>query len=178
MSVFYESYGAAKNYSTPTLNRKHIARFDTEVWQPAGLKPVMRCLEIGCGTGHFLSYLHHKGIDDLKAIDLDQSLSDVIPDAVRDKFEAVDVWAYLEKTADRQMFERIFLFDVLEHFVPEDGYRLLTGLSGLLTPDGAIILKDAERVVPLGLAVPVRRSDASGSLYAGQHPPDGRCLRS
>ena len=71
MSVFYETYGASKNYTTPRLTKKHIRKFDSEVWQPSGLTTGMRCLEIGCGTGHFLNYLHTKGVTDLKAIDHD-----------------------------------------------------------------------------------------------------------
>ena len=78
MSVFYDTYGASKSYTTPSLNQKHITKFDNEVGNPIDLKSTHRCLEIGCGTGHFLSYLHHKDVTDLHGIDLDASLSDIL----------------------------------------------------------------------------------------------------
>lgn len=151
MSVFYESYGASKDYSTPELSQKHITRFDAEIWRPAGLQANMRCLEIGCGTGQFLSYLHHKGIGELKAIDLDSTLADVIPVPVRGVFEACDVWAFLEKAGDEKPYDRIFMFDVFEHFVPEDGLKLLNKLKACLKPGGAIILKMPNASSPWGL---------------------------
>lgn len=151
MSVFYETYGASKSYTTPALTKKHIRKFDSEVWTPAGLDSGMRCLEIGCGTGHFLSYLHAKGISDLKAIDLDSSLAPVIPADVRDFFEAIDVWTFIEKDSGQRTYDRIFMFDVFEHFVPEDGLKLLNGLKTCLNPGGAIILKMPNASSPWGL---------------------------
>jgi len=150
MSVFYESYGTSKDYSTPQLNRKHIARFDAEIWRPARLEQDMRCLEIGCGTGHFLGYLQHKGISDLKAIDLDASLADVIPEAVRGNFEACDVRAFMEKAKSQPPYDRIFMFDVFEHFKPEDGLKLLKNISAILKPDGMIVLKMPNAASPWG----------------------------
>ncbi len=151
MSIFYETYGASKSYSTPALSAKHAGRFDREVWAPAGLSADMRCLEIGCGTGQFLLYLHEKGVTGLKAIDLDKSLGTVIPAPVRESFEATDVWAFLEKATSEAPYDRIFMFDVFEHFVPEDGLQLLNGLDGILKPGGAIILKMPNASSPWGL---------------------------
>jgi len=151
MSVFYETYGASKNYTTPRLTKKHIRKFDSEVWQPSGLTTGMRCLEIGCGTGHFLNYLHTKGVTDLKAIDHDASLAAVIPAPVQDRFEAADVWAFIENDSDRKAYDRIFMFDVFEHFIPEDGLKLLSGLKARLNPGGAVILKMPNAGSPWGL---------------------------
>lgn len=151
MSVFYESYGKTKAYETPCLSAKHIAKFDQEVWRPAHLSKSMSCLEIGCGTGHFLSYLHHKGVQSLKAIDLDPTLSDVIPAQVRDHFEALDVFAFLENAPPDKTYDRIFMFDVFEHFSAQDGHDLLIKLKAILSPDGAIVLKMPNASSPWGL---------------------------
>ncbi len=151
MSVFYQTYGASKQYTTPDLTAKHIRRFDREVWQPAGLSKDMRCLEIGCGTGQFLLYLREKGITGLEAIDHDKSLEPVIPEAVRGCFEAIDAWAFLENADSAPAYDRIFMFDVFEHFVPEDGLKLLNGLKACLKPGGAVILKMPNASSPWGL---------------------------
>jgi len=151
MSVFYDTYGASKSYATPTLSMKHVAKFDQEVGTPSNLQPGHRCLEIGCGTGHFLSYLHHKGVTDLHGIDLDASLESVIPDAVRGNFEAADVWDFLNTSTDKPKYDRIFMFDVFEHFVPEDGHKLLTALGNTLNEDGVIVLKMPNASSPWGL---------------------------
>lgn len=151
MSVFYESYGKSRGYQTPSLNTKHIAKFDHEVWIPANMTQSMSCLEIGCGTGHFLSYLKHKGISDLKAIDLDTSLVDVIPEDVRDNFEAVDVFEFLKSQKSGKTYDRIFMFDVFEHFSADDGRALLELLKPLLSSDGEIVLKMPNASSPWGL---------------------------
>lgn len=151
MSVFYQSYGTSKAYTTPSLGPKHIQRFDTEIWVPARMQTGMRCLEIGCGTGHFLSYLQHKGITDFTGIDQDASLQTVVPAGVREHFQAIDVRAYLESAQSGKPFDRIFMFDVFEHFVPEDGHALLSQIRGLLAPGGSITLKMPNASSPWGL---------------------------
>jgi 2-polyprenyl-3-methyl-5-hydroxy-6-metoxy-1,4-benzoquinol methylase len=151
MSVFYASYGASKAYSTPTLTPKHIKRLEAEVWNPAAVQPGMRCLEIGCGTGQFLNFLHHKGITDFIGIDLDESLQSVVPEPVRNHFQAIDVRTFLGNAQKQKPFDRIFMFDVIEHFVPEDGYALLCKIRDLLTPGGSITLKMPNASSPWGL---------------------------
>lgn len=151
MSVFYESYGDAKGYETPDLSAKHIAKFDKEIWCPGNVQTSMKCLEIGCGTGHFLSYLHHKGVKDITAIDLDPKLSDVIPPQVRPFFQAIDVFEFLDSASSEKLYDRIFMFDVLEHFSAEDGRKLLMALNRILAPNGEIILKMPNASSPWGL---------------------------
>lgn len=151
MSVFYESYGTTKGYETPILIAKHIAKFDQEVWSPANMDMSMSCLEIGCGTGHFLSYLHHKGVSDLKAIDLDPALKDVIPSEVQDKFEVADVFDFLSSLPADTCFDRVFMFDVFEHFSSDQGRDLLNKIKSKLCSDGEIVLKMPNAGSPWGL---------------------------
>ena len=151
MSVFYESYGDAKGYETPDLNAKHIAKFDKEVWEPSHIEKSMSCLEIGCGTGHFLNYLHHKGVEDISAIDLDPKLIDILPEHVRPYFEARDVFEFLENASSDKLYDRIFMFDVLEHFSAEDGHKILLKLREILAAEGEIVLKMPNASSPWGL---------------------------
>jgi len=150
MSIFYQSYGDAKGYTTPDLNKKHVRRFDEEVWVPASMTSDMRCLEIGCGTGHFLSYLRHKGVTDFLGIDLDPALADVVPTDVRDRFRVADVREFLASAEEKRPFDRILMFDVFEHFTAEDGLALLTDLMPILAADGAIVLKMPNAASPWG----------------------------
>lgn len=150
MADFYASYGAAKGYQTPALNAKHIQRFDDEVWKPAGVRAEMRCLEIGCGTGHFLSYLASKGVQDFTGIDHDPNLADIVPENVRDRFRVSDAAAFVDSERDKPPYQRIFLFDVFEHFTAENGYNLLIKLKEILSDDGAIVLKMPNAGSPWG----------------------------
>ncbi len=150
MSVFYDSYGASKAYSTPDLTAKHIDKFDAEVGHPADIRSSHRCLEIGCGTGHFLSYLKNKGVTDLLGIDLDASLASVVPETVRSHFKATDVWDFLEDASGQPAYDRIFLFDVFEHFAPEDGHKLLKKIGDILSDDSLIVLKMPNASSPWG----------------------------
>jgi len=151
MSVFYESYGKSKGYETPNLSPKHIAKYDQEIWQPSNVQASMTCLEIGCGTGHFLSYLHHKGVQNLKAIDFDPTLADVIPPHVQQYFEAIDVFEFLATAPADIIYDRIFMFDVFEHFSALDGRELLLKLKSILSNDGEIVLKMPNAGSPWGL---------------------------
>jgi 2-polyprenyl-3-methyl-5-hydroxy-6-metoxy-1,4-benzoquinol methylase len=150
MSTFYESYAATKAYTTPDLNAKHIKRFTDEVWSPAGVHPTMRCLEIGCGTGHFLSFLDHMGVGDFQGIDLDPAVAEVIPMHVKNRFQVADVHDFL-KSDNAKQFDRIFMFDVFEHFTKEDGLNLLLTLKKRLGDDGKIVLKMPNAGSPFGL---------------------------
>ncbi len=150
-SVLYESYGATKQYSTPSLNAKHIRKFDREVWQPAEVSSDHRCLEIGCGTGHFLSFLAHKGVHDFTGIDQDPALTAVMPEAVRAQFHVADAFEHLAQSSADAPYDRVFLFDVLEHFSVEDGRRLLLSIKDRLADNGMIVLKMPNAGSPWGL---------------------------
>lgn len=138
----YDSYAAFKNYATPDLGTKHIRRFDREVWLPGGFHADHAVLEIGCGTGLFLAYLAAKGVSRFHGIDQDPALGGVLPASARGHFEVFDAQAFIEKSRARgETFDRIALFDVLEHFDATAGRALLASLKDILAPDGRIVLK-------------------------------------
>lgn len=147
---FYATYERFKDYATPSLKAKHVQRFDAAFWRPAACKSDMTVLEVGCGLGQFLLYLKAKGVADFLGIDQDAALKAHLPEAVRDNFEIADIRDFLSAGAGGRSFDRIALFDVLEHFTPEDGARLLTGLAGILRPGGRIVVKVPNMASPWG----------------------------
>jgi SAM-dependent methyltransferase len=138
---FYASYARFKDYRRPDLQPKHIRRFDRAYWRNATLEPGQAVLEIGCGTGQFLAYLAAKGITELVGIDQDSALGAYLPEAVAPNFRAVDVFEFLAGGAEGKRFDRVFLIDVLEHFTPDDGHRLLGALSAVLNPGARVVVR-------------------------------------
>lgn len=148
MADFLASYAAHKGYATPTLKPKHIRAYDRLFWQPAAARTSHRMLEIGCGTGLFLAYLNAKGVADFTGIDRDPKLAPHIPPEVADRFRVADAAAFLDET--EATFDRVALFDVLEHFAPEDGARLLSRIRGRLAADGRVVVKVPNNGSPWG----------------------------
>ncbi|MEK9753901.1 MAG: class I SAM-dependent methyltransferase [Rhodospirillaceae bacterium] len=147
----YDSYAAFKNYSTPSLGSKHIRRFDREVWTPAAFTADHAVLEIGCGTGLFLAYLAAKGVTDVVGIDRDPELAGVVPEAVRGRFHVADAQIFVKDARARgEIYDRIALFDVLEHFDADEGRGLLLGIREILAPDGRIVVKVPNAASPWG----------------------------
>lgn len=147
---FYAAYGRFKDYATPGLKAKHVRRLDALFWEPSACTPTMAVLEVGCGLGQFLLYLRAKGVADFLGIDQDPKLADHVDAVVRDHFRVADVWEFLAEGAAGRRFDRIVLFDVLEHFVPVEGASLLTGLAALLRPGGRIVVKVPNAASPWG----------------------------
>lgn len=145
----YDSYGEYKEYQVPSLSKKDIARFDTEIWQPANCQDGARFLEIGAGTGQFLLYLAHKKVRSFQGIDLDPALLNVMPAEVKNNFSCYNVWEFLNKPQEN--YDHIIMLDVLEHFTADEGADLLRKLKAILLPGGQIIVKVPNAASPWGL---------------------------
>ena len=52
---------------------------------------------------------------------------------------------------EEQSYDRVALFDVLEHFTAEEGLRLLRQVGGILRPGGNVIIKVPNAASPWGL---------------------------
>lgn len=147
---FGDTYGRFKAYATPRLDAKRIRRYDHRFWRPAGCTPTMAVLEIGCSTGLFLAYLRAKGVGDLLGIDRDPEVAAHLPEAVADDFRQADAIGFLEAGAEGRRFDRVAMFDVLEHFPPQDGARLLRLVAGVLKPGGRVVVKVPNMSSPWG----------------------------
>ena len=147
----YDHYASYKNYTTPRVGAKHIRKFDTDVWEPLACRSGMSFLEIGCGTGLFLLYLHHKNVASFSGLDQDAKLESVLPDEVKGRFQCADIWDYLNGADGSAKFDRIVLFDVMEHFTAEEGIKLLQLLTERLTPSGKLLFKTPNAASPWGL---------------------------
>ncbi|MGE5504416.1 MAG: class I SAM-dependent methyltransferase [Actinomycetota bacterium] len=147
---FYGSYASYKRYATPEVGRKEAGRFDAEIWGPAGCQASMSFLELGCGTGAFLAYLHDKGVTRLLGVDHDPELAKVVPERVRGRFVCTDILALLADPATGP-FDRVVALDVLEHFSPEDGRDLLAALRPRLAPGARVVVKVPNAGSPWGL---------------------------
>jgi cyclopropane fatty-acyl-phospholipid synthase-like methyltransferase len=147
---FYETYSRFKEYSAPNPRAKESARFEEELWLPAGCAKNMSFLEIGCGSGHFLAYLREKGVTEFLGIDHDSELANHVPAVLADHFRVADVWEFLDSNSGARRFDRIVMLDVLEHFTAEDGARLLAKLARILRTDGRIVVRVPNMSSPWG----------------------------
>ncbi len=148
--TFYQAYSTFKGYATPDLGPAEIRTYDDIVWKPGLCRQDMIFLEIGCGTGAFLSYLAAKGCEQFVGVDQDPHLADVIPKHVVSKFSCRDIWEALEDP-NLERPDRVIALDVLEHFSPNEALRLLMVVRDKLRTNGRVIFKVPNTASPWGL---------------------------
>ncbi len=113
----------------------------------------MSVLELGCGNGLFLRFLAHMGADDFIGVDGDPRIMDELPANIASSVHILDFVEFFDSDLARKQFDRVVLFDVLEHFAPEDAANLLRSVAGLLSDDGLVVIRVPNMASPLALGV-------------------------
>ena len=147
---FYSTYKDHRQYVVPEIRKKHKREFRKSFWNPCEFKPDMSVLEIGCGTGLFLSFLEQEGITDFIGIDTDHKVLEFMPDNVKQKVQIVDINTYLSSVENEIKFDRVVMIDVLEHFNPREGVDLLERIKTILKPEGGIVVRVPNLASPWG----------------------------
>lgn len=147
---FYKSYAAYKRYQSPMVKAKHLRWYDREFWAPAGCTPDTSVLELGSGTGEFLAYLKRKGVKRFAGVERDRDAVAVMESGMDTHVHVGDLWEFLERSATGEPFDRVVMLDVLEHFDPVDGVRLLQAIKRVLAPDGLVVVRVPNMGSPWG----------------------------
>jgi len=147
---FYAVWADHRTYAPAVLKPKYVRQFNDQFWIPARCAPNLSVLEVGCGTGLFLTYLMDKGVTDLTGVDPEPRVLDHMPPAIRGRVRIATIDAFLDGDGGRT-YDRIALFDVFEHFSPYEGVALLERLDQVLAPGGQIVIRVPNASSPLGL---------------------------
>jgi cyclopropane fatty-acyl-phospholipid synthase-like methyltransferase len=146
---FYQVYDSHRTYVNAEIRKKHIRNYDEQIWYPAALMPSHSVLELGTGTGLFLAYLAAKGVHKFQGVDNDPKVIDYMPKSISKKVIIGDIWKTVDKL--NNLFDRIVLLDVFEHFSYFEGHKLLKVLQNQLAEDGKIVLRIPNAASPFGL---------------------------
>lgn len=146
-------YKSHRQRAPIVLKKKHIRQFDEEFERLTAAELSMSVLEIGCGAGIFLRYLRYKGFENVTAIDYDENLKDVLADLSCYELHFGDASEIVESLTNKKTFDRIVLFDVIEH-MPIDGIlAMMRRLDSVLAPGGKILIRVPNVSSPWGLNV-------------------------
>ena len=147
---FYRFYATFKNYATPVIKAKHLRWYDREFWKPASCTVDTSVLELGSGPGEFLLYLRHKGVKRFAGVEMDRDAVAAMAPGLDAVVRIADIGDYLNEAPKDERWDRIVMLDVLEHFSPAEGVRLLQRLRGLLSSDGLILARVPNMGSPWG----------------------------
>ncbi|MBI2585492.1 MAG: class I SAM-dependent methyltransferase [Rhodospirillales bacterium] len=148
-----QAYKDFRDRSAITLGTKHIRQFDRVFLAFASAEPTMSVLDVGCGAGLFLQYLKHRGFRDVIAVDYDENLRAALADIEQAGFavESMEAEAFIDRVKGQRRFDRIVLFDILEHMKLDQCVSLLGKLHGVLNSGGKILIRVPNVTSPWGL---------------------------
>jgi 2-polyprenyl-3-methyl-5-hydroxy-6-metoxy-1,4-benzoquinol methylase len=147
---FYRLYDVYKQYEAPRLKKKHMRWYDREFWQPAECTSAMSVLEIGSGTGEFLSYLRAKKVAHIKGVEQDGRAIAVMDENLKSIVYVGDIRDFLAENSGKERFDRVVMLDVLEHFSVYEGMQLLIDIKAVLAPGGRVVARVPNMGSPLG----------------------------
>ena len=147
---FYNVYADFKRYQTPVIREKHIRWYDQEFWIPVGCTPETTVLELGSGTGEFLSYLRLKGVNNFRGVEQDTNAIAVMETGLSEHVFEGDIWDFFEQETSDRLFGCVVMLDVLEHFSAGDGVRLLQKIKSVLMPGGCVVIRVPNMSSPWG----------------------------
>ena len=89
---FYQVYDQHRTYVRAEIRKKHVRNYDEQIWLPANFRSDHSILELGTGTGLFLSYLEAKKVVNFIGIDSDPKVVDFMPSSISEKVIIGDLW--------------------------------------------------------------------------------------
>jgi 2-polyprenyl-3-methyl-5-hydroxy-6-metoxy-1,4-benzoquinol methylase len=140
VSLHYDAHFRRIGNSAATVEAPFDASDDkTLSWTPSDR--TARIVDVGCGWANRLRALHAMGYTQLTGLDSSAAMiagaREHNPPAVR--LVERDAIAYFRETNER--FDRILLFDILEHFAWDEGLQLLDACRSHLAPQGMIVVQ-------------------------------------
>jgi 2-polyprenyl-3-methyl-5-hydroxy-6-metoxy-1,4-benzoquinol methylase len=143
-SQLYDHYVSTFKHENASLTPAELAHYYK--WCDARYFPILSdlpktssILELGCGHGRILSYLHTRDFTDVKGIDVSE---EQIALAKKDGLNAerADVFEYLKSQTSASL-DCIIAIDFVEHFTKEELLRLFELVYTAMKPNGVLLLQ-------------------------------------
>lgn len=152
---------------------ENLSRRLTSAFALAAVSPGMKILDVGCGRGEILRHCAKLGAD---AYGIDYAVAAVrlSQDIVRNTSGAAGKTGVAQSDAKKlpfpnSAFDRVLLFDVVEHLHDWELHQALLEIHRVLKPDGKLIVHTAPNVWYDRYAYPLvrafRRLIGQGKLY-------------
>jgi cyclopropane fatty-acyl-phospholipid synthase-like methyltransferase len=163
---------------------RHLSRRLSDAFAMADVRPGMRLLDVGCGRGEIIRHCMRLGVEAF-GIDYAEVATLMTRDVILHERESSDTDAVASGVlqADAKKlpfpsgyFDRVLLFDVVEHLYPWELQEALEDIGRVLRDDGLLIVHTAPNRWYDQYAYPVvrfvRRVLGQGSAY----PKDPRAI--
>jgi cyclopropane fatty-acyl-phospholipid synthase-like methyltransferase len=150
-NLFYQAYD--RHGEGTVLKKKHVRQYRKDFIQASAFMPGMSVLELGCGNGLFLKYLNHIGVADFVGVDGDGRVLGEIPPDLAAHVTIADFDDFFRALPAERRFDRVVLFDVLEHFGTDDAVALLAKIASVLKPQGRVVIRVPNLASPFGLGM-------------------------
>jgi len=110
-----------------------------------------RIVDLGCGYGSFLYFLHTRGYKDIRGVDRSAEQVAAARKLGINHISQDDCRGFLENQSDE--FDCLTAIDLLEHFPKEEVLSLLRAIHGALRPGGKLILRVPNADGPFGAKI-------------------------
>jgi len=158
---------------------EHLSRRLAAAFELAAIEPGMNILDVGCGRGEILRHCANMGAN---AYGIDYAAVAVnLSQQVIENADGIAPGVMAVSQADAKMlpfpdayFDRVLMFDVVEHLYPWELHQAMLEVRRVLKPDGRFIIHTAPNVWYDRYAYPVVRFVRTLMGEGDKYPKDPR----
>ncbi|MFH1062927.1 MAG: class I SAM-dependent methyltransferase [Candidatus Omnitrophota bacterium] len=136
---YFDAVFGNSNKFTEAEYLDHVENFDLVYASYLPEKKDAKILDVGCGGGHFLYYLRHKGYNNFMGIDISAQQVKFCQEKIKAEIINEDAFEFLGK--HKQEFDLIAAHDILEHIKKERVIEFLKLTHAALKPGGQVFLR-------------------------------------
>ncbi|MCP4542379.1 MAG: class I SAM-dependent methyltransferase [Chloroflexi bacterium] len=163
--------GACEGYTEFIASEgEHLSRRLHQAFQVAEVTPSMRVLDVGCGRGEIVRHCTKLGV---QAYGMDYA-----PVALRMARDAEHIYQANAKWLPfpTAFFDRVLMFDIVEHLHPWELNQALAEVRRVLRPDGRLIVHTAPNAWYNQYAYPLVRLVRTVMGQGTKYPEDPRAI--